>query len=271
MQTRTLGRDGPSIAEIGQGTWALEQADRTQAIRALHRGIELGLTHVDTAELYGRGAVEELLGEALEGKRDQVFLASKVLPTNASHAGTVAACEASLKRLRTDHLDLYLLHWASELPIADTIAAFEQLKQEGKIRHWGLSNFDARRLRRVVEIAGAGKVACNQVGYHVRERGPEREVIPTCAELGIALVAYSPLGQGNFPGTPSPGGRLLRDIGKRHGVGPHAVALRFLLRFPNVLVIPKAASRAHVEENARAADLALTAEDVAQLEEMFLP
>ncbi len=249
---------------IGQGTWGIERA-RATAIAALRRGLDAGMTHVDTAEMYGSGAVEELVGEAIAGRRDQVFLASKVLPENAARRGMVAACERSLARLRTDRLDLYLLHWPGDHPIADTVAAFEALRADGKILAWGVSNFDEHELAEVVRAAGPGRVACNQVLYHLRERAIEHAVMPFCAGHGIAVVAYSPFGSGDFPERD----RTLRAIAQARGATPHQVALRFLVRDPNVFAIPKAASEAHALENARAAELELSDDDVEQLERAF--
>ena len=217
-------RFGPvkaSVPPIGQGTWQLERYDRSEVVRALSRGLDLGLTHVDTAEMYGEGAVEEMVGEAIEGRRDEVFLVSKVLPSNASRRGTVAACEHSLRRLRTDRLDCYLLHWpSSEHPLEDTIAAFEDLQRNGAIRSYGVSNFDEDLLRRAIVIAGRGKIACNQVLYHLEERHADAGLIPLCEELGIAFVGYSPFGSGSFPSPQSRGGKVLAESRGRTGRRP---------------------------------------------------
>jgi diketogulonate reductase-like aldo/keto reductase len=252
------------VPVIGQGTWEMEH-DRRAAVEALRRGLDAGMTHVDTAEMYGDGAVEELVAEAIAGRRDEVFLASKVLPENASRRGTVAACERSLARLRTDRLDLYLLHWPGDHPLADTIAAFESLCAAGKILAWGVSNFAADELAEVVRLAGPGRVACNQVLYHLRERAIEHDVIPFCARHGIAVVAYSPFGSGRFPARD----RTLRAIADAHGATPYQVALRFLLRDPNVFAIPKAARTEHALDNARAAELGLTDEEIRRIERAF--
>ena len=264
MESRSFGPTRRPVAVIGQGTWEM-QHDRRAAIAALRRGLDAGLTHVDTAEMYGRGKVEELVGDAIAGRRDQVFLASKVLPENASRRGAIAACERSLARLRTDRLDLYLLHWPGDHPLAETIAAFEELVAAGKILAWGVSNFDERELAEVVRIAGSGRVACNQVLYHLRERAIEHAVIPFCARHGIAVVAYSPFGSGDFPARD----RTLRAIADAHGATPYQVALRFLVRDPNVFAIPKAASEAHALDNAAAAELALSDDDVRRIERAF--
>jgi diketogulonate reductase-like aldo/keto reductase len=239
--------------------------ERAAAIAALRRGLDAGMTHIDTAEMYGSGAVEELVGDAIAGRRDEVFLASKVLPENASRRGTVAACERSLSRLRTDRLDLYLLHWPGDHPIEETAAAFEDLLEQGKILAWGVSNFAVDELREVLEIAGPGRVACNQVLYHLRERAIEHDVIPFCAEHGIAVVAYSPFGSGRFPARD----RTLRAIADAHNATPRQVALRFLVREPHVFAIPKAANPQHVAENAGAAAFELSAEDVRRIERAF--
>jgi diketogulonate reductase-like aldo/keto reductase len=231
------------------------------------------MSHVDTAEMYGQGAVEELLAPVLTGRwaerRSDIFLASKVLPSNASRRGTVAACERSLARLGTDHLDLYLLHWPGRHPLKDTIAAFEELRDRGLIRAWGLSNFDEEGLARAVRIAGEGKVACNQVLYHLGERRIEHAVIPYCEEHGIAVVAYSPLGQGDFPASGSRGGRALAEVAAARGATPAQVALAFLVRRPSVFAIPKAGRVEHVEANAAAADLDLSAEEMARIDAAF--
>jgi len=262
--TRPFGPTHRPVPVIGQGTWGMER-DRKSAVVALRRGLDLGTTHVDTAEMYGSGAVEELVGEAIAGRREEVFLVSKVLPENASRRGAVEACARSLGRLGTDHLDLYLLHWAGEHPLEDTVAAFEELAAAGKIRAWGVSNFDVDEMEKVLANADEGRVACNQVLYHLRERAIEHEVLPFCARRGIAVVAYSPFGSGSFPGRD----RTLRQVAERLGATPRQVALRFLVREPHVFAIPKAARAEHVEDNARAGGLELSEEDVAQIERAF--
>jgi diketogulonate reductase-like aldo/keto reductase len=249
----------------------MERDDPAEAIAALRQGLELGLTHVDTAEMYGMGEVEELLSRALEGRRDRVFLVSKVLPQNASFAGTVKSCESSLRRLGTDRLDCYLLHWPGPHPFGETLRAFQQLQQEGKIRSYGVSNFDADDLEAAVALAGPGKIACNQVPYHLRDRDIEEALVARCQALGVAVVGYSPFGAGEFPAANSAGGKALRAIARERGVSPYAVALRFLLREPGTFVIPKASSARHVEENAAAGDLQLSAEDVQRLDAAFPP
>jgi diketogulonate reductase-like aldo/keto reductase len=225
------------------------------------------MTHIDTAEMYG--AAENVVADAIAGRRDEVFLVSKVLPGNASRRATAAACARSLERLRTDRLDCYLLHWRGEYALADTFAAFEALKQEGKIVSWGVSNFDEADLEEAAAVAGDGAMACNQVLYHLQERAIEHAVLPWCAEHGVAVVAYSPFGAGDFPGPRTRGGRVLQEIADAHGATPRQVALRFLLRHPSVFVIPKASNPAHAEENAAAGGLRLTGEDVARIDEAF--
>jgi len=264
VERRRFGPIAQPVPVIGQGTWEMER-DRAAAVAALRRGLDVGMTHLDTAEMYGAGAVERLVGEAIAGRRDEVFLASKVLPDNASRRGTVQACERSLARLRTDHLDLYLLHWPGDHPLEDTVEAFEALLAAGKVRAWGVSNFAAGELAEVVRIAGPGRVACNQVLYHLRERAIEHEVMPFCAQHGIAVVAYSPFGSGRFPARD----RTLRAIAEHHGATPYQVALRFLVRDPNVFAIPKAARAEHAAENAAAAELQLTDDDVRRIERAF--
>ena len=269
MKQRELGRSGETIAVIGQGTWELEVADEKEATRALLAGLELGMTHVDTAEMYGDGRVEERLGRVLAGRRKEVFLASKVLPHNASRAGTRRACQQSLKRLRTDHLDLYLLHWPGRHPLGETLEAFAELQREGAIRHYGVSNFDEQELAEAARLAGPGRIACNQVLYHLGERAVEHAVLPTCERLGITLVAYSPFGSGRFPSPGSKGGRALAEIATRHGATPRQIALAYLVGNERVVTIPKSSREEHVRENAAAQDLELSADDVARIEQAF--
>ena len=254
---------------IGQGTWYIDSADRKSAIAALRRGLDLGLTHIDTAEMYGSGAAEEVVAEAIAGRREEVFLVSKVLPQNASQKGTLAACERSLARLRTDHLDCYLLHWPGRHPLGETIAAFEHLKLAGKISSWGVSNFDVPDLERVIQIAGEGHLACNQVLYHLQERAIEHAVIPWCERHNVAVVAYSPFGHGQFPTPRTSGGRVLKQIANAHQATLRQVALRFLVRRSMLLAIPKAASLEHIAENAGAGDLHLTEAEITQIDQAF--
>ncbi|MEJ7731331.1 MAG: aldo/keto reductase [Polyangiaceae bacterium] len=271
MRARALGWTGQSIPIVGQGTWNMEQDDRKRAVAALQRGLDLGLSHIDTAELYGSGRVEELVAEAIGGsarRRDEIFLASKVVPSNASRDGTRQACERSLRRLRTDHLDLYMLHWPGSHPLAETIAALEALRAAGKVRFWGVSNFDVRELEAALRIAGETAIACNQVLYHLEQRSIEHRVLPFCSQHRIAVVGYSPFGSGDFPAPSSAGGRALAQVAARHGVSPRAVALSFLTRHDALFTIPKASSAGHVAENARG-DVDLSAEDVDTIDGAF--
>jgi diketogulonate reductase-like aldo/keto reductase len=267
MKFQQFGNTGRDVSVIGQGTWYIDQGNRKTAVAALRRGIDLGMTHIDTAEMYGDA--ELVVAEAIAGRRDEVFLVSKVLPSNASRRGTVAACERSLTRLKTDRLDCYLLHWRGSHPLAETVAAFEQLVADGKIRSWGVSNFDADDLDEMLEMAGAGKIACNQVLYHLQERAIEHAVIPWCANHGVAVVAYSPFGHDDFPSPHSRGGEALKTVAKRHGASPRQVALSFLTREPQVFAIPKAASSEHASDNAAAGQLTLSKDEFASLDKAF--
>jgi diketogulonate reductase-like aldo/keto reductase len=270
MERRPFGPTGREVAVTGQGTWYIEHADSATAIAALRRGLDLGMAHIDTAEMYGSGAAEELVGSAIAGRRDEVFLVSKVLPHKASLSGTVAACERSLRRLKTDRLDCYLLHWRGAHPLEDTVAAFEWLRAGGKILSWGVSNFDVDDLDEIRRIAGAGHPACNQVLYHLRERAIEHAVLPWCERNGVAVVAYSPFGHaGGFPAPQSAGGRVLKEIADRHHATPRQVALRFLTRRPALFAIPKASNPEHVEENAGAGVLHLSDAELAQIDAAF--
>jgi diketogulonate reductase-like aldo/keto reductase len=272
MKTRPFA--SRSVAAIGQGTWNVETGDRANAVKALRRGLDLGMNHIDTAEMYGNGEAEKITGEAIAGRREEVFLVSKVLPSHASRQGTVEACEQTLRFLRTDHLDCYLLHWRGRFPLAETFSAFEALRNSGKILSWGVSNFDTPDLEEALAIAGPGRIACNQVLYHLRERAIEHAVIPWCDKHDVAVVAYSPFGSGDFPKTASAGGRVLAAIAASHqGASNQAtarqVALAFLLRWPSLLTIPKASSPEHAAENAAAADLTLTPDEIAKIESAF--
>ena len=271
MATRMFGETGTPVAVIGQGTWYMEQARRADAVAALRAGLDAGMTHIDTAEMYGSGKAEEIVAEAIAGRRDDVFLVSKVLPQNASRSGTVAACEASLKRLGTDRLGCDLLHWRGRHPLDATIAALESLQAAGKIRSWGVSNFDVDDLEEAEGIAGPGRIACNQVLYHLQERGIEHAVLPWCEAHGISVVAYSPFGQDRFPGPGSKGGRVLGEVAAAHGATPRQVALAFLVRRPSLLAIPKAARADHARENAAAGGLSLGEADIARIDAAFPP
>jgi diketogulonate reductase-like aldo/keto reductase len=267
MKSNPFGQTGANVSVIGQGTWYLDHGDRKRAIAALQRGLDLGMTHVDTAEMYGDA--ELVIADAIANRRDEVFLVSKVLPSNASRRGTIAACERSLKRLKTDRLDCYLLHWRGSYPLQDTVAAFEELVKAGKIKSWGVSNFDADDLDEIFEIAGEGRVACNQVFYHLKERAIEHAVIPWCEQHGVAVVAYSPFGHDDFPAGDSKGGAVLARIAQARRATPRQVALSFLTRATTVFAIPKASSAEHAAENAAAGDLVLTTDDIAALDAAF--
>jgi diketogulonate reductase-like aldo/keto reductase len=253
-------RAGAEIPALGLGTWRMGERKslRRDEVNALRLGIDLGMTLVDTAEMYGDGGAEEVVAEAIAGRRDEVYLVSKVLPHNASRAGTIRACEASLRRLRTGVVDLYLLHWPGSHPIAETVAAFEDLLRQGKIRHWGISNFD------VDEMAGLEGAAANQVLYNLGRRGIERNLLPWCEARGIAVMAYSPLEQGRLRRSPG-----LEAVARRHGATTSQVALAWTLRHDAVVAIPKATRAEHVRENRKAAELVLTPEDLADLDRDF--
>jgi diketogulonate reductase-like aldo/keto reductase len=267
---RPFGPTRRRVAAVGQGSWKIEESAADSVTLSLRRGLDLGLTHIDTAEMYGSGAAEGIIGKAIAGRRDEVFLVSKVLPTNASMRGTLAACEKSLARLRTDRLDCYLLHWRGAIPLEETIAAFDTLLRDGKILSWGVSNFDVADLDEVAAIAGAGHPACNQVLYHLQERAIEHAVLPWCQRHGTAVVAYTPFGQSRTAfDARTEQGRVLDEIAEAHGATARQVALRFLLRHPEVFVIPKASRMAHVAENAGAATLELSAAELAKIDAAF--
>jgi diketogulonate reductase-like aldo/keto reductase len=263
---RVVSRTGARLPVLGQGTWTVgdDPARRSEEVRALRLGLDLGMNMVDTAEMYGDGRAEELVAEALAGRRDEVFLVSKVLPENASREGTLRACERSLRRLRTDRLDLYLLHWEGPHPLADTVAAFEQLVAEGKVLHYGVSNFDVDRMQELERLPGGRRTAADQVLYGLPHRGVERNLLPWCQAHGVVLMAYSPLEQGRLEWTGA-----LAEVGARHGVTPAQVALAWVLRHEHVVAVPKAAREEHVRQNAQAAELTLSAEDLADLDRAY--
>jgi diketogulonate reductase-like aldo/keto reductase len=267
MRFRQFGSSGPQVPVIGQGTWYIDRGNRSSAVAALRRGIDLGMTHIDTAEMYDDA--ELVVADAIAGRRDEIFLVSKVLPSNASRRGTITACERSLARLKTDRLDCYLLHWRGSYPLAETVAAFEQLVGAGKIRAWGVSNFDTDDLNEMLAVAGKGKIACNQVLYHLQERAIEHAVIPWCAQHGVAVVAYSPFGHNEFPQPRSKAGEVLQAIATAHDASPRQVALSFLTREPSVFAIPKASSQEHAADNAAAGDLVLGGDEIAALDKAF--
>jgi diketogulonate reductase-like aldo/keto reductase len=268
MRTVTLP-DGTDVAALGQGTWKIGEGQHpvSQEAAAIRLGIELGLTLVDTAEMYGDGASERVVGEAIAGLRERVFLVTKVYPRNASLSGVPAACARSLKRLGTEVIDLYLLHWRGGIPLAETVAAFEKLRAEGKIRHWGVSNFDADDMAELISVPDGKNCAANQVLYNPEYRGIEFDLLAWQAAHGIPVMAYSPVGQG---------GRLLRNaalktVAARHGVTPAQVAIAWSLRHPGVISIPKSGDSAHVRENAAAGALVLSPADLADIDRAYKP
>jgi len=270
MQRRKFGSSGCEVALIGQGTWNIDNAEPAVAVAALRRGLDLGMSHIDCAEMYGSGAAEELVARAIAGRRDDVFLVSKVLPSHASRAGVIASCNASLARLRTDRLDCYLLHWRGSHPLQDTIAGFEELRGQGKILAWGVSNFDVPDLEEVRSIAGSGHPVCNQVLYHLQERSIENAVLPWCEKHHVAVVGYSPFGnKGALPSARTERGRVLQEIADVHRATIHQVALRFLVRQAPLFTIPKASNQDHAAENARASEVRLSAAELARIDRAF--
>jgi diketogulonate reductase-like aldo/keto reductase len=267
MRSQQFGSNGPQVPVIGQGTWYIDHGHRGNAVAALRRGVDLGMTHIDTAEMYGDA--ELVVAEAITGRRDDIFLVSKVLPSNASRRGTITACERSLKRLKTDRLDCYLLHWRGSYPLAETVAAFEELVSAGKIKSWGVSNFDTDDLNEMRAVAGPGKIACNQVLYHLQERAIEHAVIPWCEQHGVAVVAYSPFGHNDFPSPRSKAGEVLQKIAQARGASVRQVALSFLTREISVFAIPKASAPEHAADNAAAGRLVLGDDEIAALDKAF--
>ena len=270
MLQRRFGPGGPQVPIVGQGTWnvPVRGAAAEEAKRALRRGIELGMVHVDTAEMYGDGASERLVGEAIADlPRERLFLVSKVLPQHADADGTIRACEASLRRLKTDYLDCYLLHWRGSEPLGETMRAMERLVRDGKIRALGVSNFDVDDLEEAAAALEREPIACNQVLYHLGERTIEAHEIPYCREKNIAIVGYTPFGRGDW--SDHRGAHTLERVAAKHGATPRQVILAFLTREPGTFTIPKAATIPHVEENAAAGDLRLDADDIAAIDEAF--
>jgi len=261
---------GETVPALGQGTWYMgeKRGARQQETDALRLGIDLGVTLIDTAEMYANGGAEEVVAEAAAGQRDRLFIVSKVLPSNASGNGVATACERSLRRLKTDRIDLYLLHWRGSFPLAETVGAFELLKRQGKIRYWGVSNFDVGDLREVMDLPDGAGCAANQVLYHPDSRGIEFDLLPWCEQRGVPIMAYSPLGHQvrRLLGSPA-----LRAVAQRHNATPAQVALAWGMRHPHVISIPKAADLAHVRENAGAADLVLTDADLAEIDAAHRP
>lgn len=259
---------GARIPVLGQGTWHMgeKKASAADEARSLRHGIDLGMTLIDTAEMYADGGAEKIVAEAIRGRRDDAFIVSKVLPSNASREGTIRACEASLKRLGTDHVDLYLLHWRGRYPLAETVEAFETLKRSGKIGAWGVSNFDTDDMDELLAVADGSNVAANQVLYNLARRGIEYDLLKDSQARGIAVMAYSPLDEGRLLRHPD-----LIHIAKAHQATVAQVALAFLLRNPGVIVIPKTAMQERARENRQAADIRLTSDDLAILDRAFPP
>lgn len=270
MIKREFGSTSHIVPVIGQGTWQFESSKAAveKAQKALRAGIEKGMSHIDTAELYGKSEI--IIAEAIKDMpRSELFIVSKVSPSNASYKGTLAACERSLKRLGTDYLDCYLLHWRGQHPLSETISALEKLVDEGKIRSLGVSNFDLSDLQEAEKLASKHRLACNQVLYNIYERGIERRILPYCREKQIAVVAYTPFGQKKIPSTSSPGGCVLQDIAEKHGGTVRQIMLAFAARLNNLFTIPKASREDHAIENAAAGDLVLDTEDIARIDEVF--
>jgi diketogulonate reductase-like aldo/keto reductase len=265
MRTTTLP-DGEPVPVLGQGTWGMGEraAQRAAEVRALRLGLDRGLLLIDTAEMYGEGGAEEVVGEAIAGRRDEVFLVSKVYPHNASRQGAVAACERSLTRLGTDRIDLYLLHWRGRYPLAETVEAFERLRQDGKIRHWGVSNLDADEMEELSRVPEGRRCATDQVLYNLSRRGVEWDLLPWCRARGMPVMAYSPIEQGRLPTK-----GVLSEIGRRRGHTPFQIALAWVLAQPGVIAIPKASRTEHVEANAGALDLSLTPDELAEIDRQF--
>ena len=259
---------GERVPALGLGTWMMGErgGHEPESVAALKRGVDLGMTLIDTAEMYGDGGAEELVGQAIAGQRDQVFIVSKVLPSNASRTGVAAACERSLKRLGTDRIDLYLLHWSGGVPLRETVAGFTDLRRAGKIRHWGVSNLDFDEMNALWAVPGGDGCATNQLLYNLGRRGIEWDLQPALSARGVPIMAYSPLEQGRLLGN-----RALRQVAAARGATPAQVALAWLLQQAGVIVIPKAANLAHVAENRAAAEIVLTAAELAALERVFPP
>jgi diketogulonate reductase-like aldo/keto reductase len=259
---------GEEVPVLGQGTWGFgeQPENRVNEIEALRFGIEIGMTLIDTAEMYGDGAAEEVVGEAIAGRRENLFIVDKVLPQHATRKGTVAACETSLRRLGTDRIDLYLLHWRGGVPLAGTLAGFDDLLRAGKIRYWGVSNFDVPDMVEVAGLPGGSAVATDQVLYNLMRRGIEYDLMPWCEQRNIPIMAYSPLEQGRLMGDPE-----IRRIAAEHSTTPSQVALAWVLRKERVIAIPKASTPAHVKQNRVALDIHLTPDQLAALDRAFPP
>jgi len=261
-------RNGTRVPALGLGTWKMGEdvRQRAQEVRALQAGIDLGATLIDTAEMYGDGRAEEVVAAAIKGRRDGVQIVSKVLPQNASRAATVKACEASLKRLKTDRIDLYLLHWRGSIPFAETVAGFDDLMQSGKILGFGISNLDLKEMQEWLKVSRADKTLANQVQYSIDSRGIDFDLVPWCLDRRIAIMAYCPLSQGAIPESPA-----LKRIAERHRATPAQIMLAWVLRHEHVIAIPKSSKPERVRENVKAADIMLSAEDLMDLDREFPP
>lgn len=260
--------DGRTVPVLGQGTWRMgdERARAADEVKSLQAGLDLGMTLIDTAEMYGNGASEAIVGQAVKGRRDEAFIVSKVLPSNASRDGTEAACERSLRHLGVDHIDLYLLHWRGGYPLAETVAAFEALKKAGKIGAWGVSNFDVDDMEELLAVPGGKNVVANQVLYNLQRRGIEFDLLPWCQKRGVAVMAYAPLDGSGLLRNPD-----LVHIAKAHQATPAQIALAFLKTRPGVISIPKTGSAQRTRENREAMDIHLTAENLTALDHAFPP
>jgi len=267
IRTTTLP-SGEAVPVLGQGTWKMGEDARRRAdeVNALKLGLDLGITLIDTAEMYANGRAEEVVAETIAGRRAEVFLVSKVLPSNASRAGVQRACENSLKRLRTDRIDLYLLHWPGSVPLTETVEAFEALKKAGKIRHWGVSNFDTDEMQELALLPSGDKVQTNQLLYNLVRRGPEFDLAPWSRQRGIPLMAYSPVEQGALARNAK-----LEAIAARHNATSAQIALAWVMAQDGVIAIPKASRQEHVRQNVAALDIKLTPQDLADLDRAFPP
>ena len=274
MIKRKFGWTNVDVPLIGQGTWMIEsgikiESDLNNVIKCLQTGIDYGMTHIDTAEMYGNGKVEELVGQAIAGRREEIFLVSKVLPSNASYEGTIKSCKRSLSNLKTDYLDLYLLHWPSSYPINETMHAMEKLVAEGLIKYIGVSNFNLKELQMAEHALQKERIACNQVLYNLGYRAVERNILPYCIKQEIALVGYSPFGHGIFPSVHSENGRVLSNIAKQHDKTPKQVALNFLSTYSNIFAIPKTSHIERVKENCESVGWNLTEEEIREINKSF--
>ncbi|MGN6143910.1 MAG: aldo/keto reductase [Mesorhizobium sp.] len=267
MKTTTLP-SGEAVPTLGLGTWRMgeDKGRFTEEVAALRLGLDLGVTLIDTAEMYGSGGSERVVGEAVAGRRDAVFIVSKVLPSNASRRGTISACERSLKNLGTDRIDLYLLHWMGSVPLSETVEAFEQLKRDGKIRHWGVSNLDADEMEDLAGLPAGNRCQTDQVLYNLSRRGPEFDLLPWCRQRSMPVMAYSPVEQGRLARN-----ARLDAVAARHGASAAQVALAWVMAQDGVITIPKAVQPDHVRQNVAALDIALSADDLAELDRAFPP